>query len=170
GNRMVWSLVFLLTTRPMKRSSSLRPPDGSGWAVSESGRSTPPRARSADSWVVIMKNIRICRIRSRSAVKFGSQRKSSDLAAWLMAATSLGLDGSRLGADGAGVGHLGDGGPLRAGRLLRVVVHLGQQVVGDVASVHGQADQAVAEEGVEEDGRHRQGDAEKGDDQRLGDL
>ncbi len=45
-----------------------------------------------------------------------------------------------------------------------------RQIVGDVADVHRDADEAIAEEGVEEDGRHRQADAHQGHDQSVRDA
>src|SRR5262249_26680444 len=97
----------------------------------------------------MMKYISSCMTTSSIAVRSGSLLLRPPRPPWLIAylpgqgsraAASLGrLDGGAAG--GAGVG----GGGGRAGARLGVVVHLRQQVVGDVGRLHRDAGDAVAE-------------------------
>src|SRR6185437_14454028 len=75
------------------------------------------------------------------------------------------------GSDTASVRGWGWGsGGFGCRRLLRVVVHLRQQVVGDVADIHRDADETITEESVEEDSGHRERDADQRDAQGVRDA
>src|SRR5262249_30610149 len=159
-----------------------------GRADSESGSLMSSLTCSVTKLTHIMKNISSCSTTSSSGVRLGSALLPSAVGPWIMASASLGLfsGGSKIRAvlrtavkreslllprrHSPAVGRRGDRlRHRRDGGLLRVVIHLRQQVVGNVGGVHGQADEAVAEEGVAEDGRHRQGDAQERHDQGVRD-
>src|SRR5437763_11000225 len=90
----------------------------------------------------IMKNMSSCKTMSSRGVRFGSALLPSLATTWAM--THLPPLGRRFhrGRRHRGRGRLGAG-HLVGGRLLRVVEHLRQQVVGDVAGVERNPDKPV---------------------------
>src|SRR5438067_1314951 len=101
----------------------------------------------------MMKNMRSCKTMSSSGIRFG-----------LPSAATLTAHLRLLRLDAAGRRGRGGTAVRRRGGiawLLGVVVHLRQEVVGDVLRVHADAGEAVAEQGVAEDGRDREGHADE---------